>query len=83
MTTRPHFGGLRWWFVCPRSGRRAAKLHLPPGGKYFAHREAYGLTYRSCQESGKFRSAFYRNLANRVGLSEAQLRANAEVSVIR
>jgi hypothetical protein len=49
VTTRPHFGGLRWWFICPLSGRRAAKLHRPPGYKYFAHREAYGLTYQSCQ----------------------------------
>src|SRR5690349_13955951 len=19
----PHFGGIRWWFICPRTGRRA------------------------------------------------------------
>jgi hypothetical protein len=37
-TTRPHFGGLRWWFVCPlsvegtRCGRRVGKLYLPPAG---------------------------------------------------
>src|SRR5262245_48855510 len=27
-TTRPHFGGLRWWFVCPRLNRRVRKLYL-------------------------------------------------------
>src|SRR5687768_9332020 len=35
-TTRPQFGGLRWWFVCPlivdgkTCGKRAGKLFLPP-----------------------------------------------------
>ena len=28
-TTPQPFGGRRWWFVCPRTGRRAAKLYLP------------------------------------------------------
>lgn len=74
-TTSPHWGGVRWWFICPCSGRRATKLHLPPGGTYFARREVYDLTYRSCQESGKFRKAFYRDLADKVGVTVAQLRA--------
>ena len=36
MTTRPQFGGLRWWFICPLvsngrpCGRRVGKLYLPP-----------------------------------------------------
>src|SRR5690349_17103381 len=36
--TRPNFGGLRWWFMCPLSvngrmcNRRVAKIYLPPGG---------------------------------------------------
>ena len=72
-TTQPNFGGLRWWFICPCSGLRAAKLHLPHGGKYFAHRKAYGLTYRSCQESGQFRGLF-RRLAAEMGTSEASVR---------
>ena len=61
-STRPHFGGRRWWFICPavgadgRTGRRVAKLHLPPGERYFASRRAHGLTYRSCRESGQFRA---------------------------
>lgn len=67
VATMPHYGGLRWWFICPldrRDGeppRRVAKLYLPPGGKYFGSREAHGLTYASCQESGKNR-AFLRLL---------------------
>jgi hypothetical protein len=33
--------------------RRVAKLYLPSGSKYFGSREAYALTYTSCQESRK------------------------------
>src|SRR5262245_8725704 len=37
VTTRPQFGGCRWWFVCPlvvngqECGRRVGKVYLPPG----------------------------------------------------
>ncbi len=51
LTTRPHFGGLRRWFACPRCARRVGKLYLPPGRRFFACRACHGLTYRSCQES--------------------------------
>ena len=77
--TRPTYGGLRWWFVCPlarRDGvppRRVAKLHLPPGGRYFGSRAAHGLTYASCQESGRFRGLF-RHLAAALGTHEAGVR---------
>ena len=46
-TTRQRLGGMRWWFLCPITGRRAGKLHLPPGGDTFASRRALGLAYRS------------------------------------
>jgi hypothetical protein len=58
-TTRPRFGGLRWWFVCPLvvngrpCGRRVAKLYLPPGGRYYACRHCNRLTYTSCQLPGE------------------------------
>jgi hypothetical protein len=63
-TTRPRFGGLRWWFVCPLlvSGRpcrrRVGKLYLPPRARYFGCRHCYDLTYTSCQESRKYDGAF-------------------------
>ena len=41
------YGGRRWWWICPRSGRQVAKLHLPPGGRVFAARQVYRLPYRS------------------------------------
>jgi hypothetical protein len=71
-TTRPRFGGLRWWFLCPLGGRgpvcgrRVGKLYLPAGGLYFGCRRCHDLTYTSCQESGKFRG-LYRLLAANTG----------------
>jgi hypothetical protein len=50
-TTPQPFGGRRWWFVCPRTGRRAAKLYLPKGAFTFASRLAYRLAYRSQRET--------------------------------
>lgn len=56
VTTPCHFGGVKYWFVCPLvangryCGRRVAKLYLPGGQTYFGCRYCYNLTYRSCQE---------------------------------
>ncbi len=56
-TTRPNFGGLRWWFICPARGIRTAKLYLANGGDWFASRQAYGMAYRSQNESRADRQA--------------------------
>ena len=47
VTTPQPFGGQRWWFVCPKTGRRAGKLYLPSGAVTFASRHAYRLAYSS------------------------------------
>jgi hypothetical protein len=66
-TTRPRFGGLRWWFVCPLGmngracERRVAKLYLPPAERYFGCRHCHRLTYTSCQEHDKRVDALRRN----------------------
>jgi len=79
-TTTPRYGGLRWWFVCPRPrtdggpGRRVAKLHLPPGARHFGSRESYGLAYRSSQENGKDRPLMAR-LAADLGTDPTTIRA--------
>ena len=42
--THPHFGGLRYWFMCPLSvnghncNRRAGKLYLPAYAQYYGCR---------------------------------------------
>ena len=79
VTTVPTYGGRRWWFLCPlaRSDRspprRVAKLHLPPGARYFGSRQAYHLTYESCRESGKFAS-LHRRLAAELGMDAVSVR---------
>jgi hypothetical protein len=57
--TRPHFGGLRWWFVCPHLNRRVRKLYLPLGGRHFWSRHAYELAYAS-QRATKYDRALRR-----------------------
>jgi hypothetical protein len=58
-TTKPHFGGVRWWGRCPLivnevpCRRRVLKLYLPPGARYYGCRHCYRLTYRSAQEHDK------------------------------
>jgi hypothetical protein len=65
--TRPHLGGVRWWFTCPlvvndRSCcRRVRMLYLPPGGKYYGCRHCHALTYRSAQEHDARVSALLRD----------------------
>ncbi len=53
-----HFGGLRYWFICPllvngvACRRRVGKLYFC--GRYFGCRRCHDLTYRSCQESHQY-----------------------------
>jgi len=78
----PHFGGVRWYFLCPlvHEGRpclhRGEKLYLPPGGLYFGCRKCYDLTYTSSQDSHKFDGLFKALAANMGrGFTPAQVKA--------
>ena len=46
--TEPHFGGKRWWMICPFRSIRVGILYLPNGGDRFASRKAWRLGYH-CQ----------------------------------
>lgn len=48
-TTKPHFGGVRYWFTCS-CGRRVGRLYVSEGDTRFRCRLCHGWTYRSCQE---------------------------------
>jgi hypothetical protein len=66
-TTRPRFGGLRWWGRCPLAvngvacRRRVAKLYLPPEERYFGCRTCHRLTYHSAQTHDKRVDALRKN----------------------
>lgn len=57
--TRIHFGGVRWWFVCPfrACSRRVKKLYKIRDGKAdyedFGCRSCLNLTYHSSQKHDK------------------------------
>ena len=74
LTTTPcHFGGVRYWFICPLSrngvpcGRRVGTLFLSSGGKYFGCRHCYDLSYESRNECrlGRFGQIGYALKADR------------------
>ena len=56
-TSPTNFDGRRWWFTCPLTvdgvacGRRAKKLYLPPGAKYFGCLACHNLGYQSSRDS--------------------------------
>ena len=67
-TSRPPFGGLRWWFVCPHLNRRVRKLYLPLGARHCRSRHVYRLTYASQNETVHDRAMRRaRKLCNRLG----------------
>ena len=77
VSTSCNYGNRRWWFICTTTnngvycGRRVGKLYLGSGGKFFACRHCYDLTYQSCKDSHKFDSIAYEmgitpNLLNRL-----------------
>ncbi len=69
MTPCP-FGGVRWWWICPATGRWVRKLYLPNGGTRFLSRGpgAYRLAYVSQREGWVDRAqARSRRLYRRLG----------------
>lgn len=64
LSTRPNYGGARWYFSCPvttqgeRCARRVSKLYLPPGERCFGCRKCHDLTYESSQTNHKYDSLY-------------------------
>lgn len=82
VSVTPHFGGVRWFFLCPLVYHgapclhRGDKLYLPPGGLYFGCRKCYDLTYTTSQESHKFDGLFKALAADMGrGFTPAQVKA--------
>jgi len=50
-STACKFGGLRYWFVCPKCSRRCLILYRPAWNEGFACRRCHDLIYRSSANS--------------------------------
>jgi hypothetical protein len=77
VTSTPHYGGLRWWFICPLvrndGGPPRRKNCISCPVESTGSRESYGLTYTSCQESGK-NGRLWRTLGAEIGTDEKTIR---------
>lgn len=61
-----HYGGLRYWFICDRCGRRVGKLYVPADGQslIWSCRRCYHLTYE--QRRGGYDTTLYSWRADRL-----------------
>jgi hypothetical protein len=50
---RPHFGGVRLWFWCPRCGRRVLKVYQWPGQSVLGCRHCFRLVYGQQMRKGR------------------------------
>ncbi len=53
--TVPHYGGRRWWMICPFRRNRVGMLYMPGGGDRFAGRKAWRLAYNIQRVSSRDR----------------------------
>ncbi|MBU1091884.1 hypothetical protein KKA27_03435 [Patescibacteria group bacterium] len=73
-----HFGGFRYWFVCPLScrgiscNRRVAKLYLD--GSWLGCRHCHNITYRSRRESKKYAIFKYIDLVDSASEEKEKLK---------
>jgi hypothetical protein len=63
--TRPNYGGIRWWFLCPKCGRRVTQLHKPSKVPHFFCRFCHDLTYESAQASGTKRWKIFQTVGRK------------------
>jgi|GEM_PF-3863475 len=49
-SSAPHFGGIRYWLLCPHCGKRVGKLYRPNMDDKFECRHCHNLTYTSSQK---------------------------------
>jgi hypothetical protein len=78
LTTSCRFGGLRWWWVCPQTGQRVAKLYLPNGGTRFLSRGP-GATIWRTHRSARINTTEHTVA---VGVSDASLAVRIQPPVI-
>lgn len=64
----PNYGGIRWWFLCPKCRRRVSRLYKPSAVYCFFCRHCHNLTYESAQTSGSKRWNAFKAHGKKVGI---------------
>ncbi|MBZ0285699.1 MAG: hypothetical protein K8L97_33530 [Anaerolineae bacterium] len=54
ISTACNYGGVRWWFQCPRCQRRIGCIYKPGNAYRFACRQCHDLRYTSSQEAHQY-----------------------------
>ena len=70
VTIEQPFGGRRWYAICPYSGARCSKLHLPPGATKFAARGAWRRLAYKVQREAPYDQALRRAFKLRARLGD-------------
>jgi hypothetical protein len=76
--TQPNYGGLRYWWHCPRCDQRVRILYLPPGAGDFRCRVCWRLTYESSNESDKRVSALVNDPLKMLALSRGAMAGSSK-----
>jgi len=71
-TSRPKYGGIRYWFLCPTCEKRFGRLYLGWVQRYFTCRICQRLTYSSCRESHDL-DALISKIQQQSGKSRAEV----------
>ncbi len=69
VTTRPNYGGVRYWWLCPQCGRRVRILY---GGELFLCRKCHQLTHATSQAS---KGDYSKRTRNRLWAIRRKLKA--------
>jgi hypothetical protein len=74
VSTRPNYGGIRWWYLCPQCNQRVATLHKPYELHGFFCRRCHDLTYESSQRSGTKTERYFQSVARSLGTTTREAR---------
>jgi hypothetical protein len=74
VATKPHYGGIRWWFLCPKCNQRVSTLHKPRETYGFFCRRCHNLTYESSQSSGTKKERLFQTKARSLGSTTREAR---------
>jgi hypothetical protein len=72
--TKPNYGGIRWWFLCPKCSRRVSRLYKPSQAYCFFCRHCHDLTYESAQLSGTKMRKVVQATARKVDTTTREVR---------